>query len=90
METVVLILSPNRSPPEPQPPTMEKPETMFKTITTIERERATAERLAFLAVSGQQPETMDRAEPVAVIVDELRYRLSTVCVNRNPFERLPV
>ena len=63
---------------------------MFKTITTIERERATAERLAFLRVSGMPTETMDRAEPVRVIVDELRYRLSTVCVNRNPFERLPV
>lgn len=63
---------------------------MFKAITTIERERATAERLAFLRVSGLEPETMDRAEPVRVVVDELRYRLSTVCANRNPFERLPV
>lgn len=69
---------------------MEQPETMFKVITTIERERATAERLAFFAVSGMPPETMDRAEPVRVIVDELRYRLATVPANRNPFERLPV
>ena len=60
-------------------------ETVFKTITTIERERATAERLAFLAVSGMPPETMDRAEPIAVIVDELRYALSRKPANKNPF-----
>jgi hypothetical protein len=69
---------------------MEQHGTMFKTITTIERERATAERLAFLRVSGMPPETMDRAEPVRVIVDELRYRLSTVCVNRNPWQSVEV
>lgn len=63
---------------------------MFKVITTIERERATAERLAFLAVSGMPPETMDRAEPVRVIVDELRYRLAIVPANRNPWQSVEV
>lgn len=63
---------------------------MFKTITTIERERATAERIAFLRVSGMPPETMDRAEPVRVIVDEIRYRLSTVCANRHPWQSVEV
>lgn len=63
---------------------------MFKTLTTIDRERATAERLAFLRVSGMPPETMDRAEPVRVIVDELRYSLSRRVSNRNPWESIEV